>query len=1194
MIANNHAGKKGGGIQISGYNGGNNVINNIIVNNTSDENGGGIFIGRMGPSILMNNIICNNKAPIAGGVGVGEGITLLFANNIVGGNEADLFSQFYFMGEDGEVIENAEFINNVIEGGTESLGSRWQVAPDDFIHIEKNLIDIDPMFTNPTTGAGIEFDGAAGDWTVQAGSFCIDAGTTFSNLPKKDIVGNDRVYNNGTVDIGAYEYQGANDKHLPVLEKTVDRYINVNDTFELMFAYSEFDADETNEVTITSDQANLTIIEKSGNASGSSYKLAPKEDWTGTANITVTVKDASGEAVSNTFTVVYTPIVELCGTIDSDTILNSTIVIIKCNVNINDNATVYIKPGTKVIFREKATIYVDYGRILAEGTETAPILFTSADPKKQGSGIRFNETDYTSLISKFKYCTFENQKAYGSSEPENIGGAMAIIDFSNVEIGYCSFLNNLAMYCGGALTITGESNVDIKNCYFEGNTALDGAGALQIDDYAISTIQNNTFKGNVSSNYGGALRITNYASATIVHNTFIENFTHKNGAGVAVDNYAKATITDNTVTQNISRNHGGGISIMEDASATIKNNTITGNTALNHGGGISVHGENVKGIITENTITNNMSNHWGGGIAVINEAFGLISKNTITNNTAIDGGGIAYNDDVYGSFSENLIENNTASHNGGGVAIKNANDDFIIGENNVIKNNRADSYSGGVQISGGSLATLKNNFITGNHASLSGGAIKVCGQNSSGTELNLYNNVIAKNIADDCAGAILVNPGATVTSVNNTIAENTATLNGGGLVVTEGVDGVSIKNTIVWGNFAANGSQVFTETTMYPSVRFSDIQGSWQNFGLNSEIIPSNHAYEGTYESNIDADPLFTGNADHPYFLSTQSPCLNAGDTTTATFTATDLFGTVRFLLDTIDIGAYEIVNNAPFFTNDLFVFDVNENSEASAVVGTALASDVNQDPLSYSIKSQSVTGALAIGAANGELTVADSAIFDYEKLEAITLTVKVTDNGPESYTEEVEVTVNIVDVNEAPAFLVERYNLVTGEKSVDNEQIGMPVIAFDPEQDVLTYSIGEQTKEGAMAIDAATAQLSIADASKLVADSTMTIKVVASDGELTDTATISVFVLKTVGIAGLTQNTFIVYPNPSNGIMNIKFNEATDATVQIVNIAGQVVYQNDIISDFATLNLKNLAKGYYTMRVNIKGQVLSSKIMIK
>ena len=96
------------------------------------------------------------------------------------------------------------------------------------------------------------------------------------------------------------------------------------------------------------------------------------------------------------------------------------------------------------------------------------------------------------------------------------------------------------------------------------------------------------------------------------------------------------------------------------------------------------------------------------------------------------------------------------------------------------------------------------------------------------------------------------------------------------------------------------------------SVNYSDVQGGKAGItNINSSTIKWNNG-------NIDADPLFAGTADHPFSLSSGSPCIDAGSNTTGQpFPALDILGNIRILdgntdgLAIIDMGAYEFISGA-------------------------------------------------------------------------------------------------------------------------------------------------------------------------------------------------------------------------------------------------------------------------------------------
>lgn len=89
--------------------------------------------------------------------------------------------------------------------------------------------------------------------------------------------------------------------------------------------------------------------------------------------------------------------------------------------------------------------------------------------------------------------------------------------------------------------------------------------------------------------------------------------------------------------------------------------------------------------------------------------------------------------------------------------------------------------------------------------------------------------------------------------------------------------------------------------------------------------------------------------------------------------------------------------------------FSINENSANGTVVGTVAASDPDGNTLSYAITAGNTSGAFAINASTGALTVANSAALDYETLTQFSLTVRVADPGGLSDT--ATVTVSLINV---------------------------------------------------------------------------------------------------------------------------------------------------------------------------------------
>ncbi|MBN2867351.1 MAG: cadherin repeat domain-containing protein [Flavobacteriaceae bacterium] len=141
----------------------------------------------------------------------------------------------------------------------------------------------------------------------------------------------------------------------------------------------------------------------------------------------------------------------------------------------------------------------------------------------------------------------------------------------------------------------------------------------------------------------------------------------------------------------------------------------------------------------------------------------------------------------------------------------------------------------------------------------------------------------------------------------------------------------------------------------------------------------------------------------------------------------------------------------------------INENPTNGDVIGTVQSN--SSSSLNYSITSQTPAGALAINANTGELTVADATLFDYETNPSITAIVAAT--GAEN-TANVTITVN--NVNELN---IQDFSVTIDENPSNGVILGTVQATGDG---TLSYSITSQTPAGALAIDANTGELTVAD----------------------------------------------------------------------------------------------------------------------
>ena len=157
-------------------------------------------------------------------------------------------------------------------------------------------------------------------------------------------------------------------------------------------------------------------------------------------------------------------------------------------------------------------------------------------------------------------------------------------------------------------------------------------------------------------------------------------------------------------------------------------------------------------------------------------------------------------------------------------------------------------------------------------------------------------------------------------------------------------------------------------------------------------------------------------------------------------------------------------LNNVIEITVQDLTVDVDENPTDGQIVGTIQAN--GSGTLSFSITSQTPTGALSIDASTGELLVIDPNLFDFETNPVITATILV-DDGAETAT--ATATINLNDVDEVTA---QNTDLTIDENPSNGDVVG----ALQASGSNLTYTITFQNPGGAFTIDQNTGELSVAD----------------------------------------------------------------------------------------------------------------------
>jgi Cadherin-like/Cadherin domain len=202
-------------------------------------------------------------------------------------------------------------------------------------------------------------------------------------------------------------------------------------------------------------------------------------------------------------------------------------------------------------------------------------------------------------------------------------------------------------------------------------------------------------------------------------------------------------------------------------------------------------------------------------------------------------------------------------------------------------------------------------------------------------------------------------------------------------------------------------------------------------------------------------------------------------------------------------------VNEAPTISGGPFT--ITENAAVSTYVGTVITDDVDaNDTFTYTII-VSDSNAFAIGSSNGDITVNDSNLLNFETTPTFTLTVEIEDSG--TLTDTADIIINLLDENDAPV-LSPAGPFDLPENSPNDTSVGTPITATDDDLgagDVLTYTITASDPGDAFGINASSGQITVTNSSLLNFETTPTYTLtvqVEDSGLLTDTADVVINLL--------------------------------------------------------------------------------------
>ncbi|WP_109852152.1 NHL repeat-containing protein [Aquimarina sp. AU58] len=148
--------------------------------------------------------------------------------------------------------------------------------------------------------------------------------------------------------------------------------------------------------------------------------------------------------------------------------------------------------------------------------------------------------------------------------------------------------------------------------------------------------------------------------------------------------------------------------------------------------------------------------------------------------------------------------------------------------------------------------------------------------------------------------------------------------------------------------------------------------------------------------------------------------------------------------------------------------FTIAENSSFNTIVGSVVASDPDNDNLTYTMTN--LAGAVAEFEMTGNEIKLKSGFLDYETLTSHTATVTVNDG---TFTTSAQVTITVTNVNEAPVFGNSSTTFTAAENIAETVVIGT-LSATDPEADAVSYRLANNVHSDNFEIDVNTGEISL------------------------------------------------------------------------------------------------------------------------
>ncbi len=510
-----------------------NLVNCVVANNSSEISGGGLLAYKSAK--ILNSIFWNNQ--------------------VIGGSSLATVET--------RQIDRYFTTNNVVVSNSCVQGLAFYAG--------NGNIPYDPLFVNAS----------AADYRLDAASPAVNAGdSNFVKISSLDLAGNARIYNNGIVDMGAYELQ-ASAVPTALFYSTPESISSCSVGGSAFFAltatsdgsrtfvwqksgvsgFTNLTTDATYIITSTATNTTLTIQNVSAAMSGSQFRVIEQNSHYTSAPVTLYLTAPS---------VIYVNAANVSGAHTGGSWATALTDVQSALALANSCSEIWVAKGTytnaqPLVLKSGVSIFGGFS-----GAETTraqrnwtlnPVYLRGMNNDIVFNNFSLEANDHTAVLDGFTI--------------QAPAGKYAIFN-DGVSPTYrnCTFEKNAGYYA----VYNNRSSAVYSDCLFRSNSCP------SIGNFASSSrITGCTFTKNTITGHG---MIQNSDSSAIIDRCVFSGNSADGGAGVYNDVGSLTQISDSLFVRNIARTFRGGA--IEDYSKglTLLNCTITENTALYESGGV--------------------------------------------------------------------------------------------------------------------------------------------------------------------------------------------------------------------------------------------------------------------------------------------------------------------------------------------------------------------------------------------------------------------------------------------------------------------------------------------------------------------------------------------------------------------------------------------------------------------------------